>query len=150
MSKLIRTVLRPTCSKDLTIRTLERTYKGQKIKYCDLQSSILHTWKLAKLVDIVICENEFHLLVCCEEDQNLLRKDIYYRAERTLTDSMVRVTRELNAWNAGVHALERIHYFTCGPDWDGEHDISCDKTVSLPLGIPISRIIEFYGVSNTS
>jgi hypothetical protein len=149
---------------DVYRNVLNNTYKNRKIHYYDLKSCIKHTWTGVKFIDIVIQNNEFNLQICCDEDVPCSAKkyfDIvdkhrrhFNRFDKNDTDeeyseldvSFVKVTRELNEWHIGTFLLEKINDLSNGYDYDTDTDINPNKSVIIPLGVPISRIIEFYGV----
>lgn len=134
---------------------LKNTYKNRKINYNDLKSCIKHTCKDVKFVDIIIQNNEFNLQICC--DENIGSNDKRYfdivdkhksNTNKKVIDeeysdydvSFVKVARELNEWHIGTFILDKINTYDC------DTDIEPNKSVIIPMGIPISRIEEFYGV----
>lgn len=130
---------------------LNNTYKNRKIHYNELKSCIQHTWKKVKFVDIVIQNNEFNLQICCDEGVECSAKRYYFNKftdeEYSNCDvSFVKVARELNEWHIGTFILEKIYVVSNGYDYDMDKDIHLNTSVIIPLGVPISRIIEFYGV----
>lgn len=143
---------------------LNNTYKNHKIHYNDLKGCIKHTWKSVKFIDIVIQNNEFNLQICCDEDIecnakkyfdivdkhrvnfNRYNKDDIDNEYSEFDVSFIKVTRELNEWHIGTFILEKINVLSNGFDYDTDTDIDPNKSVVIPLGVPISRIIEFYGV----
>lgn len=144
-------------------KVLNNTYKNHKIHYHDLKSCIKHTWKNVKFVDIVIQNNEFNLQICCDEDIECSSKKyfdvvdkhnrIFHRYDSTGTCSdfnvsFEKVTRELNEWHIGTFILEKINVLSNGYDCDTNNNINPNKSIVIPLGVPISRITEFYGVRN--
>jgi hypothetical protein len=143
---------------------LNNTYKNRRIHHYDLKCCIKHIWTNVKFIDIVIQNNEFNLQICCDEDVEYNAKkyfDIvdnhrrnFNRFNKHDTDeeysefdvSFVKVARELNEWHIGTFILEKINVLSNGYDYDTDTDIDPNKSVIIPLGVPISRIIEFYGV----
>lgn len=140
---------------------LSNTYKNRKIHYKDLKSCIHTVWNNVEFVDIVIQNNEFNLQICCEHDNsyntncNTRRFFEVIEKHRRLNNnqeslesytkcdqSFVRVARELNDWHIGNFVIEKINVIS--QDYDS--DTKTDKSVIIPLGVPISRITEFYGV----
>lgn len=143
---------------------LKNAYNQQRINYIDLKISIQEKWKEVKFVDIIIQNNEFNLHVCCNEyqvpnaqkyfDIVKVHKRIGIPTEQDLKNSFsdsdksfVRVARELNEWNVGGFVLERVNQFYNNQE---EYINTCNNksnlSIVIPLEIPISRIIEFYGV----
>lgn len=122
---------------------LNSSYNQCKIHYTDLKSCIKHTWKNVKFVDIVIQNNQFNLQICCDELEKHKKPYIEINEQHTDCDmSFVRVSRELNQWHIGTFILDKINILANGYD----EDIDTNKSIIIPLGIPISRINEFYGV----
>lgn len=142
---------------------LNNTYKKRNIHYYDLKSCITNTWKHVKFVDIVIQNNEFNLQICCNEEVECNSKKyfdivdkhrrIFNRFNKDDTDeeysdndiSFVKVARELNEWHIGTFILEKINVLSNEYDYTNL-DTDFNKSIIIPLGVPISRIIEFYGV----
>lgn len=128
---------------------LSNTYNQHKIHYKDLKQCITNTWKNVQFIDIVIQNNEFHLQICC--DNNIIRNNygvITSHEYNECDSSFVKVSRELNEWHIGSFTIERISSLSHGYNYDTETDIDPNKSVVIPLGVPISRIIEFYGVKS--
>lgn len=141
---------------------LSNTYKNHKIHYKDLKSCINNIWKNVKFIDIVIQNNEFNLQVCCINDNNInCSTRRHFDAAEKQNDiskvdlfedyiesdiSYVKVARELNEWHIGNFVIEKINILSNGYDYHTETDVNPNKSVIIPLGVPISRINEFYGV----
>ncbi len=145
--------------------TLNNTYNNRKIHYKDLKSCIHNIWQNVEFIDIVIQNNEFNLQVCCLNDNNIhcntrryfdaIEKHshlVLYKKQDLLEEcsekdsSYVKVARELNEWQIGSFIIEKINILSTGYDYDTMTDINPNKSVIIPLGVPISRINEFYGV----
>lgn len=140
---------------------LNNTYKSHKINYSDLKNCIKQKWKNVKFIDIIIQNNQFNLQICCDESnikkyfevvdkqrKNIKSIDDDLNAEEySETDvSFVKVARELNEWHIGPFILEKISVLSNGYDCETDIDIDLDKSIIISLGVPISRINEFYGV----
>lgn len=143
---------------------LNITYKSHKINYSDLKKCIKQKWKNVKFIDIIIQNNQFNLQICCDEHyesnikkyfevvdkqrKNIKTNDDVLNAEEYLeTDvSFVKVARELNEWHIGPFILEKISVLSNEYDCGTDVDIDLNKSTIIPLGVPISRINEFYGV----
>lgn len=143
---------------------LNNTYRNRKIHYYDLRSCIQHTWTNVKFVDIIIQNNEFNLQICCDEGVECNARKYFdivdkhrvnfhrYNKDDTNNEysefdvSFVKVARELNEWHIGTFILEKINILSNGYDFETDTDIDPQKTIVIPLGVPISRIEEFYGV----
>lgn len=140
---------------------LNNTYSNRRIYYKDLQSCIKYTWKHVKFVDIIIQNDEFNLHICCDEGVECNAKryfDVLEKHNRNLNEentsemyseydvSFVKVARELNQWHIGTFILEKINVLSNGYDCEICTNIEPDKSAIIPLGVPLSRIEEFYGV----
>ena len=126
---------------------LSKSYKQKKILFTDLKSAIKGTWKNVKVVDISIVDNEYNLHICCDDILLSLKNDYIVKHQLSNEDeSFIKVTKELNDWNIGSHVLDKINILVSGVDNDSYNDIDPNKSISLSLGIPISRITEFYCV----
>lgn len=119
---------------------LRNTYNHHKIHYKDLKQCITSTWKNVQFIDIVIQNNQFNLQICC--DKNISRNSFGVNNQDDYNSSFVKVTRELNEWHIGNFTIEKINTISHGYNYDTD----LTKSVVIPLGVPISRIIEFYGV----
>jgi hypothetical protein len=126
---------------------LSNTYNNSKIHYKELKSCITNSWKNVHFIDIVIQNNQYNLHICCEDNMTRNTYGINNQEGYSEIDSsFVKVTRELNEWHIGTFTIERISCLSHGYDYDTETDINPYKSVVIPLGVPLRRIIEFYGV----
>ena len=131
---------------------LTNTYRNHKIHYKDLKSCISNVWTNVQFIDVVVQNNQFNLHICCDSNakkyidtfanNNKVENETYNECD----ESFVTVARELNEWHIGHFTIERLSALTNGYNYDTEADIDPSKSVVIPLGVPISRIIEFYGV----
>jgi hypothetical protein len=57
-----------------------------------------------------------------------------------LDTSIYEALKDLNSWNMTMYTLECIREMTDGAD------VNPSQSINISLGIPVSRLIEFYGI----
>lgn len=126
------------CSTNIYRNILSNNFRNRKIHYKELKSCITNTWKHVQFIDVIVQNNEFNLQISCDKNQDCNECD----------SSFEKVARNLNEWHIGMFTIEKISTISHGYNYDTETDIDPTKSVVIPLGVPISRIIEFYGVKD--
>lgn len=114
-----------------SINMLNRGIQHRPITSQSLQQCITSVWQSTKHVDIIIEKNEYVLEISTLLDDS---------GDSISYDGFSSVTQQLNDWNLGHYTLQLIHDIT------DDCDVLECEFVHIQLGIPISRIAEFYGV----